>query len=110
MMAHEAALAAAEQGRFWEMHDLLLVQQSVRTLEQLVEAAGKLGLDPERFSSSVASGRHKAAIASDVALANGRDVRGTPVFFINGQRFDGVVPLESLRQAIESELTARAAK
>jgi protein-disulfide isomerase len=108
--AHEAVLAADEQGKFWEMHDLLLVQQSIRSSEQLIEQAGRLGLDPVRFTSSLASGRFRTAIQSDLDEAKARDVRGTPVFFINGKRFDGVVPLGELRQTIDAVLSAAAVK
>jgi protein-disulfide isomerase len=109
MRAHEALLAADEQGKFWEMHDLLLVQQWVNSAEQLIEHAGRLGLDPVRFTTSLASGRYRAAIQSDIDEAKARDVRGTPVFFVNGKRFDGLVPLDDLRRAIDAMLAPAAA-
>jgi protein-disulfide isomerase len=104
LLAHEALLAADEQGKFWEMHDLLLVQQSVRTTEQMIEQAGRVGLDPVQFTSSLASGRFRSAIQSDIDEAKARDVRGTPVFFVNGKRLDGVVSLDEFRRAIEEVL------
>jgi protein-disulfide isomerase len=104
---HEALLAADEQGKFWEMHDLLLVQQWVNSTEQLIEQAGRLRLDPIRFTSSLASGRYRPAIRADLDEALAREVKGTPVFFVNGRRFDGLVPLEELRQAIDEMLASR---
>lgn len=102
-LAHQTALAAAQQGKFWEMHDLLFKDQSGLTREKAMQFALKLGLDVERFSEDMESERLKQIIAADRAEGERLGVQGTPTFFINGKGYSGVRSFEELKRLVEDE-------
>jgi protein-disulfide isomerase len=104
-LAAEASEAAAAQGAFWPMHDLLLDRQDALTPLDLVRYAGELGLDTDRFHEDLKRGRHQNRVAQDVESADLSGVSGTPTFFINGQRHYGAFDIASLSAAVK---TARA--
>jgi len=101
-LAAEATEAAAAQGRFWEMHDLLLTHQDALRFGDLVAYAGQLGLDVERFSAAVKERRYADRVAADVDSAALSGVTGTPTFFVNGRRHHGAFDLDSLKMAVEA--------
>jgi protein-disulfide isomerase len=111
-LAHEAALAAAAQGKFWEMHDLLFSGQDKLTREDLIAKAQQLNLDVRRFTKDLDSHRFKSAVDSDLQEANRLGVDGTPFFFINGHAISGAVDLPTLKKLIDAALkeSATAAK
>ncbi len=80
--AHQAAIAAAEQGKFWEMHDLLFANQSAVKREDLMQYAGRLGLDLDRFTKDLDGDHIKQLIEVDKAEAERLGVRGTPTLFV----------------------------
>src|SRR3954470_15248707 len=101
-MAAEAAEAAAEQGAFWGMHDLLLThQEQLRPLD-LVRYATELDLDVDRFREDLR--RHAGAnrIAEDVDSAGLSGVSGTPTFFLNGRRQYGAYDIATLTAAVHT--------
>src|SRR5207302_5582166 len=104
-LAAEAAEAAAEQGAFWEMHDLLLGHQDALTSRDLVRYAEELGLDVERFRDFLRRQEGAARIAEDVDSADLSGVSGTPTFFVNGRRHYGAYDIHTLTKAVR---TARA--
>mgnify|MGYP003445070058 CR=1 FL=1 len=108
-LLHEAAVAGAEQGRFWELHDVLL-QRPVADRERLADYAAKLGLDRARFLDAIQSGRAAAAVDRDITDGRALDVRGTPTFFVNDARIDGVVTRDVLDQAITTALAQARAR
>ena len=87
--AAEAAEAAAEQGRFWEMHDILFENQNALEDDDIAQYAESLGLDSERLISEVLSGAHALRVKEDFRGGARNGVNGTPTFFVNGVRFDG---------------------
>jgi protein-disulfide isomerase len=99
-LAAEAAEAAAAQGAFWEMHDLLLEHQDALTRADLIGYAGRLGLDVDRFRDELERHVHETRVAQDVESADLSGVSGTPSFFINGQRHHGAYDLETLTAAV----------
>lgn len=103
-LAHEAALAAGAQGKFWEMHDLIVSKGAAVTRDVLQTYASQLGLDVQRFGSELADGKYKPIIERDLAEAQRRDVRGTPVFFVQSQRIDGLQPLTMFDKAISDAM------
>lgn len=104
-LAAEAAEAAASQGRFWEMHDLLFEQQrQVTDKQDLAMLAESLDLDLERFRADVEERRHRRRVQDDLARAHDDDATGTPTFFINGERYRGDSDRASLRQALTAAL------
>ncbi len=102
--AAEAAEAAAAQGRFWEMHDLLYRHQDALETEDLIRYAGQLGLDVERFAEELRSRRYASRVARDVESADDSGASGTPTFFANGRRHHGPFDLDSLVALVESAL------
>ncbi|MDT4892544.1 MAG: hypothetical protein QOE97_1579 [Pseudonocardiales bacterium] len=104
-LAAEASEAAASQGAFWEMHDLLLAHQDALGPADLFRHAAQLGLDTDRFRDELQRHVHDTRIAQDVESADLSGVSGTPTFFVNGRRHYGAFDLESLKAAVK---TARA--
>ena len=94
--AAEAAEAAGAQGRFWEMHDLLLTHQDALKPSDLTRYAADLGLDVDRFTDDLHRHVWAARIAEDVDGADLSSVSGTPTFFVNGVRHQGAYDLETL--------------
>jgi protein-disulfide isomerase len=101
-LAAEAAEAAAEQGAFWEMHDLLLARQDALQLSHLVGYAEELGLDVERFMDDLQRHAGAARIAQDVDSADLSGVSGTPTFFINDRRHHGAYDIATLENAVRA--------
>jgi len=99
-LAAEAAEAAAEQGGFWEMHDLLLGHQDRLRFGDLVGYAEELGFDVDRFASRLQDHADAARIAEDIDSADLSGVSGTPTFFINGRRHYGAYDIETLSAAV----------
>jgi Na+/H+ antiporter NhaA len=107
-LAAQAAEAAAQQGQFWEMHDLLLAHQDALRPPDLLRYAEELGLDVERFRDAIHEHAGVAQIADDVDGADLSGVSGTPTFFINGQRHYGAYDVDTLSIAVRAA-RARAA-
>jgi Na+/H+ antiporter NhaA len=99
-LAAEAAEAAADQGAFWELHDLLLDHQDALRPGDLIGHAEQLGLDVERFTDALREHRGAARIAEDVDSADLSGVSGTPTFFVNGRRHYGAYDLGALSAAV----------
>jgi Na+/H+ antiporter NhaA len=99
-IAAEAAEAAADQGRFWEMHDALLSHQDRLKVRDLVAEADNLGLDVEKFREHLRKRKGLAHIAEDVESADLSGVSGTPSFFINGHRHQGAYDIATLSRAV----------
>ena len=98
-LAAEAAEAAARQGAFWPMHDLLLDHQGKLRTPELVGYAEQLGLDLGRFTTDLHRHAGAARIAQDVASADLSGASGTPSFFLNGRRLHGAYDIETLSNA-----------
>ena len=105
--AAEAAEAAAEQGKFWEMHDRLLDHQDELRIPDLVRHAGEIGLDVERFEDDLRKHEGAGRIAEDVDSADLSGVTGTPSFFINGRRHYGAYDIETLTKAVKGARARR---
>jgi Na+/H+ antiporter NhaA len=99
-MAAEASEAAAAQGAFWPMNDLLLGHQDALTADDLTGYARELGLDADRFWDELRRRRYTDRVAEDVASADASAVSGTPTFFINGRRHQGAYDIGTLTNAV----------
>ncbi|HEY0304952.1 MAG TPA: thioredoxin domain-containing protein [Longimicrobiales bacterium] len=93
--AAQAAEAAAEQGKFWEMHAALFENQSHLEDEDLVEYARAIGIDSARVQRELAGDTYAERVNEDFLSGVRSGVNGTPTFFINGARYDGVWNLQS---------------
>jgi Na+/H+ antiporter NhaA len=102
-MAAEAAEAAASQGKFWEMHDVLMDHQGSLVYRDLLEYADDIGLDADKFATDLSAHEYTAAgVAEDLESADLDSVSGTPTFFINGRRHHGAYDLETLKEAVRT--------
>jgi Na+/H+ antiporter NhaA len=95
-LAARAAISAGDQGRFWDMHDLLFRHQDELEFEDLVGYAAELDLDVERFVRALDDEATWRRIRADVASAEASGARGTPTFFIGGRRHTGPYDAETL--------------
>ena len=95
-LAAEGSEAAHLQGRFWEMHDLLLEHQDELRPGDLIRYADELGLDTDRFADDLRNHRVASRVARDVDSADLSGVSGTPTFFINGRRHYGPYDIDTL--------------
>ena len=102
--AAEAAEAAAAQGRFWEMHDILFEHQNALEDSDLAQYASALGFDAQRLIGEVLSGSHAARVREDFRGGARNGVNGTPTFFINGARYDGASGVSALFAALTEQI------
>lgn len=84
--AAKAARAAGEQGKYWEMHDLIFEQYNKLTDDSFKGFAEQLGLDTARFMEDFNSTQYDKLIQEDMSLGQKVGVRGTPTLFLNGKR------------------------
>ncbi len=113
MLAAQASECAAEQGKFWPYHDLLMqIRASPNvedlTLAKLQSVAQQVGLNMETFNKSLESGKFKAKVTEDDAEGKAAGVTGTPTFFVNGIKAVGAPPLEEFQRVIEALLGSSA--
>ncbi|HEX7456082.1 MAG TPA: thioredoxin domain-containing protein [Candidatus Nanoarchaeia archaeon] len=102
--AAEAAEAAGEQGKYWGYHDILFENQENLKKEDLQKYAKKLGLDMDKFGEALDTGKFKDKVRADIDDAQKLGVRATPTFFINGERYQGVIELDKFKSLIDREL------
>jgi len=110
MPAAEAALAAADQGKYWEYRDILFenfkgVDKGVFTSENLVRWADELGLERARFAKALQDGIHRAEIEEDLKEGRSLGLTGVPISFVNGRQVRGAQPFAVFQQMIEEELS-----
>jgi protein-disulfide isomerase len=103
-LAAQAALAAADQGKFWEYHDLLFANQKALTRDDLEKYATKSKLDLAKFRKALDEGTYKKQVDNDLALGQKVAVSGTPTMFVNGKRVPNPTNFESLAKIIDENL------
>lgn len=100
----EAALAAHEQGKFDEMHHLLLKRSPKLDRASHIGYSQELGLNVAKFQQALDSKKYAARVNRDLALGKELDLYNTPSFFINGRKVVGNVPYEYLKKIVAEEL------
>lgn len=100
--AAEAAEAAGEQGKYWQMFDMLFEHQDALDTESLVQYATNLGLDVQKFEHALEKHTFLPRIREDIESGERSGVEGTPTFFINGVKYNGSFELPYLLAAIEA--------
>ncbi|MBZ0114203.1 MAG: thioredoxin domain-containing protein [Thermoanaerobaculia bacterium] len=102
--AAEASLCAGDQGKFWEMHDLMFAEQKQLGVEALKDKAARLELDGAQFAKCLDSGQHEDQVKADVREGFKIGVSSTPSLFINGQALTGAQPYPTIAAIIDAEL------
>jgi Na+/H+ antiporter NhaA len=101
-LAAEATEAAAAQGAFWELHELLFAHQDALRPKDLMRSAEQLGLDVERFGGDLRRHAGAGRVARDVDSADLSGVAGTPTFFVNGRRHHGEYDVATLTATVQA--------
>jgi protein-disulfide isomerase len=99
-----AAEAAGNQGKFWEMHDLLFANQKELTDENFDKWAGELGLDVAKFKADLADPKTAKKVDDNQKQGTTLGARGTPAFFVNGRYLSGAQPVEAFSALIDEEM------
>ena len=86
--AARAAVAAARQGKFWALHDLMFLNQQLLGPEGLERLAEKAGLNLARFRQDFASDTARESVESDRRQGDALGLTGTPMLYVNGRHFD----------------------
>ncbi len=110
MPASIAAVAADQQGRFWEMYDKLFANQQSLDAANIEKFAQEIGLDMAKFKAAIADAKTKELVEADTKEGSNFGVQGTPSFFVNGRFFSGAYPLDSFKMVIDEELKKADAK
>ncbi len=105
ILVSEAAECAAEQGKFWPYHDLLMQtgltpETEELNIDYLDNLAGQAGLNVSAFDASLRSGKFKEKVVADDAEARGLGVKGPPTFFVNRMKGSGNKPFEAFQKVI----------
>ncbi len=103
-----ASECAADQGRFWDYHDVLFARQGTSSdpfnRSALKDYAAQLGLDTVQFNRCLDSNQHLEKVTRDSSEARGLGVNATPTFFVNGQRIEGAQPYEAFKATVDAQL------
>lgn len=108
--AAEAAVCAQNQGKFWELHDLLFAEPSSLSIDALKEKAKRLDLNTAVFNDCLDSGKAVDAVAIDTHAAEQLGITGTPTSFINGRYKNGAVTETDIESIVDDELRQGASK
>jgi RNA polymerase sigma factor (sigma-70 family) len=100
-------LAAEDQGKFWQLHDLMMANQHDLSRDALVGYAARAGLDSNQLAAALDRRSYREKVKADQAAGQEIEIRGTPAFLINGVRYTGARPIEQFRAAIDSALAER---
>lgn len=103
MSASIAAWAAGQQGKFWEMHDLIFANYNKLSDTKFIEFAQKIGLDMKQFATDLKKPESQKVIQADIQNGVAAGVRGTPSIFINGKRLNNR-SLAGFKKLIDAEL------
>ena len=103
-LAAEASFAADAQGKFWELHDLMIAHQDDLSRDAIVGYARVAGLDADRLAAALDLHTYADAVAADQSAGKEIGVTATPEFLINGRDVRGALPIEEFRAVIETAL------
>ncbi len=106
-LAAEAGECANEQGKFWELHDLMFENRLGLKESDIKRYADEAKLGMQKFNDCLASGKYKAEVSRDIEDGKEQGVDGTPAFFINGKLISGAQPYEVFKEAVDGALSAK---
>ncbi|MFA6098104.1 MAG: thioredoxin domain-containing protein [Patescibacteria group bacterium] len=102
--AAEASECAAEQDKFWEMHDKMFANQTALTVDNLKTYAKDLGLNTTKFNSCLDDGKYASAVQKSITDGTALGVGGTPATFVNGRLVSGARPYEQFKAVVDLAL------
>lgn len=102
--AAEASECAAEQGKFWEFHDIVFENQDKLSQDELSVWAKQIGLNMNKFNDCFNNHKYQAKVKAEYNQGSNEGVQGTPATFIDGQQISGAVPYEQLKAAVDAAL------
>jgi len=105
-LAHEAAVAAAANERFWQFADSLMDHPAPHGAADLSALAGRIGLDEASFAETLRAHRYKTRVDADLQSGREKGVRGSPTILVNGRRLDGLPSLDTLNECVDAALAA----
>src|SRR3989344_1746733 len=112
--AAQATECAEDQGKFWEMHDKIFIEQDKQGsgtvqfgVDDLKRWAGELGLNTGEFNSCLDSGKYAEEVSNDLKDGQAAGVSGTPSFFINGRSIVGAQPFSAFKAIIDEGLSGK---
>ncbi len=105
-MAAEASRCALEQGKYWEMHDAMLADQSKLDEASLIKTAAALGLKQDVFETCLKSHKYRDAVQRDIQAGAQAGVNATPAFFVNGEFLNGVQSQADFAKVIDRQLSS----
>jgi protein-disulfide isomerase len=103
-LAAEASLAAHAQGKFWPLHDKMYANFRQINYARILAWAGETGLDMKRFRAELDSHKYAARVHAEEQEGEVAGVEGTPTFFIDGKKFNGVFEVSALAPIVEDEI------
>jgi NhaA family Na+:H+ antiporter len=106
-LAALAVEAAARQGQFWQMHDRVYGHEPPITERMLLDFAGELGLDMDRFTTDMKGDEVRKSVEEDLEEGRANGVTATPTFFVDGVRYDGAWDFYSLLEGLERPVAER---
>jgi protein-disulfide isomerase len=110
--AAEGAYCAGDQGKFWEYHDILFINQTGENVgdfekDKLVQYADTLHLDVKSFKQCLDDGKYTEKVNQDAAQADADGVHATPTLLVNGYKVEGAQPYDVLQHIIEELLSGQ---
>jgi len=108
--AAEASLGAAQEGKFWEMHNMLFAHRRRLGAISLREYAKEVGVVNKKFLDDLVNSVYGWQVRNDLLEGLDKGVRDVPAFFINGELFTGKPTFENLRKGIEAALVQKKKK
>lgn len=104
LMLALAGNCAHEQGKFWQLHDKLFQAKDDVVAGNLSQYAAQAGININQFNNCIASEKYKKEIYDDISDAQVLGAEGTPTWFVNGYKFEGVISLEQFKEIIDGVL------
>ncbi len=104
LKAGEAAVATAQVGKFWEMHNILFANRRNLGTTSLKLHSKEAGVQNKRFLDELVNATYGWQVQGDIKEGHDRGVKDVPTFFINGERFSGKINFEDMSKAIEVAL------
>jgi protein-disulfide isomerase len=110
MKAAEASVAAAQEGKFWEMHEMLFENRRKLGTVSLKEYSREIGITNKRFLNELIESVYGWAVRNDLLEGLDLGVRDVPTFFINGELYTKPVSFEKMKAVIEDKLQEHTSK